>query len=296
MKRVATLVAVSLVAAACGQSSTTATTATTTTTTVDPPWTTVPVPTTPPFEIVLENGETLEVEAVCVGVEAEGVVSQPWAEEDVGLALSVLGLEAEPGEPCEATFRLWASATRDCATYSGLGTCCTGYSIETIVRIEVHGEALDVLRHEHSQPTLFSTTSGNCPGKNTPMRIGSSIEEAFGQWFGLVSVRAGDPALGQQPTFREDVFWRLVAALHHADVDVVDQAGKYMRDWAEAWEADGSPSDGIPFTQAVPHLVSSLDAGGHYPGAREEALEKITQQTFTNAADWWEWWEGTSES
>jgi hypothetical protein len=48
--------------------------------------------------------------------------------------------------------------------------------------------------------------------------------------------------------------------------------------------------------EAVPHLVSSLDRG-HYPMARTEALEKITQQTFgRDAAEWWEWWEETSET
>jgi len=298
MRRVSALVAVLLVVTACGQSGTTATTATTeatTTTTVDLPWTTVPVPITPPFEIVLEGGKTLEVQAVCIGVETEGVVNQPWAEEDLRLSLSALGLDAEPGEPCEATLRLWATAVRICDTYYDLGTCCMGYSGETIVWIEADGEPLDDHRQEFSAPTLGSTTSGNCPRKDDPMRIGWSLKGAFDRWFGLVEI--GHTTTSEQPTLREDVFWRLVAALHHTDGHVVDQAGLQLRDWAEAWEAEGSPSKGIPFIEAVPHLVSSLDrAGSHYPGAREEALERITQQTFTNAAEWWEWWETTSET
>lgn len=296
MRRVAGLVATVMLSTACGQSGTTATTPTieaTTTTTVDPPWTTVPVPVTPPFEIVLESGEMLEVQAVCVEVETEGVVSQPWAEDDLRVSLSALGLDAEPGDSCEVNLRLWANAVRLCERYSDIGTCCMGNSGETIVWIDADGETLDEFRQEFSAPTLGSTTSGNCPRKDDPMRIGFSLGGVFDRWFGLVEI---DTTSSEQPPFREDVFWRLVAALHHADSDVVDQAGKHLLDWVEAWEAGGSPSDGIPFMEAVPHLVSSLERG-HYQAARKETLEKITQQRFGfNAADWWEWWEETSES
>jgi len=294
MRRVPTLVLALLVVAACGQSGTTSTT------TIDPPWTTVPVPTTQPIVV---TSDAIEVQSVCVSVEAEGVVDGPSIEEGVGLRLAVLGLGASPGDACDADFVVSAAGERICARYYELGVCCGGLEIEGRVVLEVNGQrryaSPIALRSE--PPLTASEGSGQCPAIDSVVTyrhfaIRDPVAASVDRWFGLPNFETRD--FPRSPS-TVDVFWRLMAALHNEDRFVRYAAAEHLEDWVKEWDEQGRPGDGVPFTEAVPHLLLAMDLTWRdmqLPIQFVGVLEEITLQSFPREADWWEWWVTASES
>lgn len=252
-------------------------------TTIDGPWTTVPVPRTQPVRVVSDAGDSVEVQAVCLTVQVEGVLDGAQIEEELQVALGVLGLDANPDEACDADLVLSATGDRICGEYTNIGMCCTGFTIRGEVSLTVGGQMLSASPLDHDKDLFGEIFQHMCRERSHPLEFDAirvPAAAAMNHIFGF-------PVFKQCPLTTE-VFWRLVAALHDEDRDIFDAAATYLHDCAADWRQRGWPDEGIPFMEAVPHLLSAAE----WTTPVVDALKEIAQQGWhMPRADWWAWWE-----
>jgi len=284
-----------LVASACGGSAGRIT--------AEEPWTTVPVPTTQPFEIISDAGESVEVQTICLNVQVDGVLDGSGIEEDLRMGLGNLGLVADPGDPCDLDLVVSGTGKRTCARYATVGQCCGGYKITGEMSLVADGQTVSAFSLDRERKPPWSVGSGanrDCPDRSNPMGVSwhSPFEDAL------------DDLLGVQPIVRAsselcpltvNVFWRLVASLHDEDRGTIDRAANHLGSCAGAWDQQGRPDDAAPFVEAVPHLIAAWVAFAeadrwedYNPEEVHWALGVITDEQFVDAGarvDYWVWWE-----
>lgn len=262
------------------------------------PWTTVP----PPSADYSVPGPTVNAEAVCVEVQVDGVLGAGTAQEKAQASLGILGLSPEPGEQCETLMLVTGTARRFCATYSDGSSCCNGWQASGEIVLSAGGEVIRVLPFDQHKPTPNIRATGECFAASDPLLIDvmhsvggirkdrpSPLATAVADWFGLPLYIPRSTS--QMCPLTEDTFWLFVTALHDDDPNVVSLAVDHLADCSWEWHRDGEPNDGLPYVEAVPHLLSvpELTQGV------DQALRGITGEDYGERADpkadWWLWWE-----
>lgn len=253
----------------------------------DGPWTRVSVPTTQPLEVTTDSGGVIEIRTICAEVQADGVFDgseNGW----LFTPLKILGLDAAPGEACDVELIWSATATRRCAHYAGLGTCCPGYEASAVVRLVANGEQLAVFDEVRDEDLPTSLTRTRCDDSSDLVFTGfPEIRDELDNRLGVMLFGAcrGEGGLDAGS------FWRLVAALHHEDSDIVDEAAKRLRGCADLWNQRGRADEGIPYLEAVPHLVAVAEWQSSIGGALRSITGEPGPQQPGDRSAWWDWWE-----
>ena len=203
MKRISLAVVLMLVIVACGDggavqvdqvqttaASTTAVTATTTAPpTSEPVTTTAPAPRTHPFTIVSDDGEDVEVQAVCVTASAESPLDEVRIQDNFELDMTGLEVTARPGEDCNTDLHLSVNGHRKCGSYTGLGFCCPAYTIDASVTLRLDGILKKLLHFDRETNLLPQINQSMCHDRSDALAFPESLRDeiavAMTDWFGL---------------------------------------------------------------------------------------------------------------